>query len=191
MFKENIIFKSLLVCSFTLLLGCGNKSFSLDGFKSVKFDMSSSQLEGVGYKCTPDKKSCRKDSPRVDLKSENETLFGQSTRLSVDLTEDKVSCIFVGVDIEDKELIELFEKALGKPTTFQFNQIFTGNILQKNFWVSSEETSITVTAVLNKQPPEGLFKMLGPHSAAAYCNKQETSKLIVQAKNAAIKPKDF
>lgn len=191
MLNENISNKFLLLLLIIVLSGCGSSNFPLDGFKSVKFDMSSSQLEKFGFSCTQDKKSCKKDKPLGDPKPESSTLFGQAASLKIDLSDDKVSCITVFVSMEDRELIELYENALGKPKTFQFNQIFTGNKIQKNYWVSADATSIAVTEILNKEPPQGLFKMLGPSSAATYCNKSETAKLIDEAKKASIKPKDF
>lgn len=174
----------------TLLAACGDSNFPSDGFKSTKFGMSASQLEGMGFSCKPDKKSCEKKPDAKKEATESETLFGKPADIDVELSEDKISSINVRIGIEEKEMVELFSKALGSPKIFEYTALF-GDKIRRYYWISSGGTSIAVTINLDEKPPQGIFKMLGPWSTAKYRNKHETTKMLDEINKSSVKPKDL
>lgn len=181
---------AVVLISVTLLAACGNSNFPSDGFKSAKFGMSASQLEGIGFSCKPDKKSCEKKADAKKEATESETLFGKPADIDVELSDDKIGSINVRIGIEEKEMVELFSKALGSPKTFEYTA-FLGDKIRRYYWVSSGGTSIAVTINLDEKPPQGIFKMLGPRSTAKYRNKQETTKMLDEVNKSSVKPKDL
>lgn len=181
---------AVAVISVTLLAACGDSNFPSDGFKAVKFGMSSSQLEGIGFSCYSDKKRCEKTADSRKDATEGETLFGKPASIDVELSDDKISSIKVRIGIESKEMVELLSKALGSPKTFEFNNGW-GDKVRRYYWVSSAGTSIAATIVLDEKPPQGIFKMGGPLSTADYRNKQETTKMLDEINKSSVKPKDL
>ena len=181
---------AVVLISVTLLAACGGSDFPSDGFKSTRFGMSSSQLESTGFSCEPDKKSCEKKTDSKKEATEGDTLFGKPADIYVELTDDKVSSINVRIGIEEKEMVELFSKALGSPKTYEYTA-FLGDKIRRYYWVSSGGTSIAVTINLDEKPPQGIFKMLGPRSTAEYRSKHETTKMLDKINKSSVKPKDF
>lgn len=181
---------AVIFISLTFLAACGMSDFDSDGFKSIKFGMSSSQLERIGFSCESDKKKCRKQADANKEASEGDTLFGKPADIDVELTDDKASSINVRIGIEEKEMVELFSKALGSAKTHEYTAIFGDKII-RYYWVSSGGTSIAVTINLDEKPPQGIFKMMGPRSTAKYRNKPETTKMLEEINKSSVKPKDL
>jgi len=133
---NNSFRSAVVLISVTFLAACGESDFPSDGFKSTKFGMSSSQLEGIGFSCKPDKKRCNKKEA-----TEGETLFGKPADIEVDLSDDKTIGIYVSIGIEKKEMVELFSKALGSPKSFEYTAIL-GDKIRRYYWISSGGTSL-------------------------------------------------
>lgn len=172
------------------LAACSNSDFPSDGFKTTKFGMSTSQLEAIGFTCEANKKKCSKKLNTKKDAAESETLFGKPADIDADLADDKVTSINVHVGVEEKELVELFTKAVGSPKTFDYVSIF-GDKIRLYYWVTSGGTSISITINLDEKPAEGIFKMIGPRATAVYRSKQETTDLLDKIKKSAVKPKDY
>ena len=181
---------AVVLISVTLLAACGDSNFPSDGFKSTKFGMSSSQLEGTGFSCKPDKNSCEKMADAKKEATEGDTLFGKPSDIDVELSDDKINSINVRIGIEENEMVELFSKALGSPKTFEYTG-FLGDKIRSYYWISSGGTSIAVTINLDEKPPQGIFKMIGPRSTAKYRNKHETTKMLDEINESSVKPKDL
>lgn len=179
----------IALCS-SLLASCGDSNFPSDGFKSVKFEMNAHQLESIGFSCKPDKLSCEKKAGEKQQLSESETLFGKPADIDVELADNKASTIKVMIHIEEKQVVELFTKALGSPKIFEYPSLF-GNKIRRYYWISSEGTSIVININLDEEPPQGIFKMVGPLAIVRYQDKFETSKLLDMVKKSSVRPKDF
>lgn len=179
-----------VLVSVTLLAACSDSNFPSDGFKSTKFGMSAGQLEGIGFSCTPDKRMCERKADEKNEAAKTETLFGKPADIDVELSDDKVSSIDVRVGIEEKEMVELFSKALGSPKTFEYTALL-GDKIRRYYWISSGVTSIAVTVNLDKEPLQGIFKVIGPRSTAKYRNQGETAAMLNEINRSSVKPKDL
>lgn len=181
---------AVVLISVTLLAACGDSNFPSDGFKSTKFGMSASQLEGIGFSCESNKKSCEKKADAKKEATQSDTLFGKPADIDVKLSDDKIASINVTVGIEEKEMVELFSKALGSPKTSE-HTTFLGDKIRRYYWISSGGTSIDVLINLDEKPPQGIFKMAGPLSNARYRSKQETTKMLDEINKSSVKPNDL
>lgn len=180
---------ALLVCM-QFITACDSTNFQSDGFKNIKFGLTTTQLTQMGFICESDKKVCNRRADSKAPVDDNATLFGKPADVEAQLKSDATAMISVRISIEDKEMIDLFSNALGKPKTFEYTG-FTGDKIRRYYWLSSDDTSICVTTNLNAGPPQGIFKMIGPRSSAVYRDKVETRTFLDEITKNSVKPKDL
>ena len=179
-----------LLVGLLFITACDSTNFKSDGFKNIKFGMTTAQLTQVGFTCEPDKKVCQKRADSKAPTDDNATLFGKPADVEAQLKSDATAVISVRISIEDKEMIDLFSKALGKPKTFEYTGI-TGDKIRRYYWISSDNTSICVTTNLDEGPPQGIFKMIGPRSSAVYRGQAETKTFKDDITKNSVKPTDL
>lgn len=186
-FKYSTITAIFLSATLLTLSSCGNSNPPLDGFKSIKFGMSKSELEAMGFHC--ESRECKDD--QGDSKSQ--TLFGKPASIQIEMTDKEITSI-IRVYIrgmEDEELLQLFTKALGKPRERDFVN-FGLQQMRESYWISPEGTSISVVNAIVKKPREKIFGVdTGPLTIAYYRDKNNTAERWSKTKDSSVNKKDF
>lgn len=180
----------MLVVCLQFIAACDSSNFKSDGFKSIKFGMTTAQLTQMGFTCEADKKVCKRRADTKAPTDDNATLFGKPADVEVELKSNLATVVNVRISVEEREMIDLFSKALGKPKTYEYTG-FTGDKIRHYYWISSDSTSISVITNLDERPPQGIFRMVGPRSSAVYRSKVETKYLLDEITNNSVKPKDL
>ena len=172
------------------IAACNSSNFQSDGFKNIKFGIKSTQLTEIGFTCELGNKVCNKRAGSKAPTDENSTLFGKPADIDVELKDGVAAVINVRIGIDDKEMIDLFSKAFGRPQVFEYTG-FVGDKIRRQYWLSNDNTSVSVTTNLDQGPPQGIFKMIGPRSSAVYRSKAQTKLMLDEISKQSVRPKDL
>lgn len=135
-----LTFTSSLIAITTVLSAPFATALELDGFKNIKFGMSRSEAEMVGFvDCTSETYSCSWHRPDI-------TVLGQKTDyISVNFDESGLDEIRVQYPKPPVDEIKDLTKAFGKPSKYTY-QSLNGNHIVGHAWLTeSQSSALTIT----------------------------------------------
>lgn len=167
-----------MICITLVAVSC-SKSVPTDGFKDLKFGMTLTQLQALGFNCEANDIMCSRSRTGNEAPY---TLFGKEAQVYLKTEAGRLTSVDVNIDATSAELIALYSKELGKPKSFTYAAF--GGQSAKTYWASGSQAAVVISP--------GSVNLFGtPRAGATYLGPEETEALLQLASTNTTRSTDY